>query len=161
MLFREQAIEILKKYAKENKTFVIQHAFPYEIFDTEFNEDDWLIESNITVWKDIFIKEMRYSIEKCMEKVFIIKQSIDETIIVTDSLNYIQMIVDLQKAQEAFDLIRDNENDLATFIKHTSFIQETENKIIDKAEIILKLEQAIKKTIEEFKLEAVENYKLL
>jgi hypothetical protein len=147
-LMREQAITILKQYTNEEE-IIFPYSFPYQFVPNNLGLDEWELENEIEIRNESLKYIIKKTIELFFPKSVVISQTNKETIFMDDLINYHKIINDLNKAQEEFDKINNDEKDLSTYVNQMSFIQKHEIIIIEKAEKLLELKEIIdSKTIQ-------------
>jgi hypothetical protein len=146
MLTREHAIMVINQYITDKGTFVFNYSFPISLVPKDLNMERWLFLSALDVEQD----ELSYAIQDVIYDHLI---NID---IIKRTWNHIEFrnkdhIVDmidtikfLENYQNQFDeLQKKDETDLNETVNLINRIQKIEFKLIDEAEILLKIKEDI------------------
>jgi hypothetical protein len=153
MITREQAIMIINQYSTKEGTFVFNYSFPSSLVPKDLKMERWLFLSALDVEQD----ELSYAIQDV-----IYDQLLSSDIIKREwnyieyrnkdhLVNIIETIKYLENYQNQFDeLQKKDEADLNETIDLINRIKKIEYKLIDEAEILLKIKENIETCVVEW-----------
>jgi hypothetical protein len=146
MLTREQAIMIINQYVTKEGTFVFNYSFPSSLVPKDLKMERWLFLSALDIEQD----ELSYAIQDVIydhllsssiarrEWNYIEFKNENHLVSITDTIKF------LENYQNQFDELQKNdEADLNETIDLINKIRKIEYKIIDEAEILLKIKEDI------------------
>lgn len=146
MLTREQATMVINQYATDEGTFVFNYSFPSSLVPKNITMKRWLFLSALDVEQD----ELSYAIQD------VIYDHLIDSNVVKRTWNYIEFrnknhIVDIKETikylenyQNQFDeLQKKDDTDLNETIDLINRIKKLEYKLLDEAEILLKIKEDI------------------
>ena len=150
LLTREQAIMIIDQYITKKGTFVFDFSFPFSAIPKDFEIENWLFRSALDIRQD----ELSFDVQNIVyshllsskiiarKRNYIEFKNKDHIISLNDYIKY------LENYQKQFDDMQDREDvELNDQINIINKIKKYEYKLIDEAEILLKIKEDIERCV--------------